>query len=280
MTPTTTERRTTAAPPSAAALPPTEPVPFVPSTTEAPRRAWVEQIMGMPISIHVRGTMAPAPMTAKAVADAFAELRRIDAVFSTYREDSVISRVRRGEMRLADCPPEVLEVHMLCRQARERTDGWFDAWRWREGFDPTGLVKGWAIARAATVLDGVEGDVAVDAGGDVLVRSAADAPWRVGIEDPRDRSQILAWVDVTEGAVATSGPAARGAHIVDPFTGQPVTGVLSATVVGPSIVWADVLATAAVAHGAGALDWVASLHGTSGVLVMADGHVHRWSNPV
>ncbi|WP_448631050.1 FAD:protein FMN transferase [Cellulomonas soli] len=264
----------------AAALPPTEPVPFVPTTVEPPRRAWVEQIMGMPISIHVRGPMAPAPLTARAVADAYAELRRIDTVFSTYREDSVISRVRRGEIRLADCPPEVLEVHMLCRQARERTDGWFDAWRWRDGFDPTGLVKGWAIARAGTFLEKVEGDVAIDAGGDVLVRSAADAPWRIGIEDPNDRETILAWVDVTEGAIATSGLAARGAHIIDPFTAQPVTGVLSATVVGPSILWADVMATAAVARGPQAVEWVETLPGTSGVLVLADGQIHRWSNPV
>lgn len=273
MTLSTTERRPVE-------LPPTEPVPSVPAAAEVPRRAWVEQIMGMPISIHVRGPMAEAPLTARAVADAFTELRRIDSVFSTYREDSVISRVRRGEIRLADCPPEVLEVHMLCRQARERTDGWFDAWRWSDGFDPTGLVKGWAIARAATLLEQVEGDVAIDAGGDVLVRSAADAPWRVGIEDPRDRTQVLAWVDVTDGAVATSGPAARGAHIIDPFSGEAVTGILSATVIGPSIVWADVLATAVVARGEQAVEWVQTLHGTSGVIVLADGRVHRWSNPV
>jgi thiamine biosynthesis lipoprotein len=248
------------------------------------RRAWVEQLMGMPVSIHVRGPRAHDVDVARTVAAAFASLHAVDAMFSTYRDDSELSRLQRHEITLAASSPEIREVHTLCRTALERSAGYFDAWGWRGAgvFDPTGLVKGWAIGRAGLLLAALNDcDVAIDAGGDVLVRCADPdgTPWRIGIEDPRDRTQVLATVELHDGAVATSGTAARGTHIVDPFTKTPVESILSATVIGPSIVWADVWATAAVARGVGAVGWTESLHGTSGMLVLADGTVHRWALP-
>jgi FAD:protein FMN transferase len=248
------------------------------------RRGWVEQLMGMPVSIHVRGPRAHDADVASTVAAAFASLHAVDAMFSTYRDDSEISRLQRHEITLAECSPEIRDVHTLCRTALERTAGYFDAWGWRGAgvFDPTGLVKGWAIGRAGLLLAALDDcDFAIDAGGDVLVRCADPdaAPWRIGIEDPRDRTQVLATVELHDGAVATSGTAARGTHIVDPFTKTPVESILSATVIGPSIVWADVWATTAVARGVGAVEWTESLHGTSGMLVLADGTVHRWALP-
>jgi FAD:protein FMN transferase len=246
------------------------------------RRGWVEQLMGMPVSIHVRGPRSHDADVASTVAAAFASLHAVDAMFSTYRDDSEISRLQRHEITLAECSPEIRDVHTLCRTALERTAGYFDAWGWRGAgvFDPTGLVKGWAIGRAGLLLAALDDcDVAIDAGGDVLVRCADPAPWRIGIEDPRDRTQVLATVELHDGAVATSGTAARGTHIVDPFTKTPVESILSATVIGPSIVWADVWATTAVARGVGAVEWTESLHGTSGMLVLADGTVHRWALP-
>ncbi len=70
------------------------------------------------------------------------------------------------------------------------------------------------------------------------------SPWRVGIEDPAERTRLAATVELTVGAVATSGNAARGAHITDPRTGSPVDRPGSATVTGPSLLWADIWATA------------------------------------
>ena len=269
-------------------------------TTRAPadarpdHRAWVEQIMGMPVSIHVRGVgargaHARGTEVADAVERVFADLRAADTMLSPWQADSQVSRLQRGELTLTDADPLVREVHRLCETALERTDGWFDAWNAvpdRPGvFDPTGLVKTWAVARAArhlrelAVRTGI--GYAVGAGGDVLTRPAADgAPWLIGIEDPRDRSVVLATLPAGDGGVATSGIAAKGAHILDPHTGERVVGVLSATVAGPSLMWADVFATAAVAMGPAAVEWVTSLHGTSGLLVLADGAVHRWGNPV
>ena len=151
--------------------------------------------------------------------------------------------------------PWLADVTELCLEAEDRTDGLFTAWRrsarGRAFFDPTGLVKGWAVAAAAEHLALVPGATwAVGAGGDVAVGAGpgpADdpAPWRVGIEDPRDPRRVVDVVELRRGGVATSGAARRGAHVVDPRTGAGITRSGSATVVGPDLLWADVWATAA-----------------------------------
>lgn len=253
-----------------------------------PRRAWVEQIMGMPISVQVRGPLARGPAAEAAVAQVFAALRAADAVFSTYRPDSDISRLARGELALEDCHPDVVEVADLCEQAGSRTGGWFDpVVRDPSGeghFDPTGLVKSWAVQRAADALSGLDGhDFCLNAGGDVLTRcSRTDTPpWRVGIEDPADRSRLLDVAVLRDGGVATSGIAARGAHIYDPFTGAPARGLASVTVTGPSLLWADVYATAGFARGADAAEWLTELAGYAALVVARDGRVTRvrWAQP-
>lgn len=250
-------------------------------------RAWVEQIMGMPISVQVRGEGARSQAADDAVRAVFDHLRILEARFSTYRPDSEIRRLQRGDVSLEACSADVREVERLCRTALERTAGAFDAWNCVPGrpgvFDPTGLVKGWAVARAARRLGTLNEtglSWAVNAGGDILVRNAPDdaVPWVIGIEDPFDRTQVLATVPVRDGAVATSGLAARGAHIVDPRRREPAVEVAAATVVGPSLTWADVFATALVVHGRQGVDWARGLHGTAGMIVMADGAVHRWAN--
>ena len=247
------------------------------------RRAWVEQIMGMPISVHVRGAGARGLAADVAARRLFDDLRESDRIFSTYREDSEINRLQRGELSLADCNPSVREVHRLCEVARLRTDGYVDAWAvpGRPGlFDPTVLVKTWAVARAARYFDELDAlALAVGAGGDILLRPGDEPdPWMIGIQDPNDRAATIATVPVREGGIATSGLSARGAHIFDPHTGLAATDVTSATVIGPSLMWADVWATAAIARGTSAIEWVETLHGTSGLLVLADGSTHSWQN--
>jgi thiamine biosynthesis lipoprotein len=247
-------------------------------------RAWVEQIMGMPISVHVRGPERPGDAADAAVRAVFDELRWVDATFSPYREESELRRLQRGRLTLEQCDPTMTQVQQLCLTARERTDGYFDAWACSDlgpgVFDPTGLVKTWAVARAARHLRGAGlDDFALNAGGDILFATADDAPaWQVGIEDPADTSRMLATVPIRDGAIATSGRAARGAHIVNPKTGERDSVLAAATVVGPSLLWADVFATAAIARGDSAREWVEGLAGTSGLLVWADGATHAWGN--
>ena len=212
--------------------------------------------MGMPISIHIRGDDVDSPDVVRIVEEAFDLLREADRLFSTYKEDSEVNRIRRGELDQAQADPLMRQVVLACQQAGELTQGAFtdklpdddDVLR----FDPTGLVKGWAAERAASRLADIPAtSFCLNAGGDVVVggnlveAESGTAPvWRVGIEDPRDRSRIAEVVELRHGGVATSGAAARGAHLYDPAMGRFVDRDGSVTVVGPSLMWADVWATA------------------------------------
>jgi thiamine biosynthesis lipoprotein len=246
------------------------------------RRAWVEQIMGLPVSIHVRGHAIASTETDDRVAAVFAGLRRVDEVLSPYRDDSDLSRWERRELALADADPMLTEVIRLCEEARERTDGWFDPRGLpgpRDGrprYDPSGLVKGWAVERAARYLaDLPDHGWCLNAGGDILVHAPDDQPaWRVAIEDPADPRRIIRVVDVRTGAVATSGSAHRGNHIIDPHTRRAATAVRSVTVLGPTLLWADVYATAAAARGTDGLAWLDRLDAYEALLVTPRGLLH------
>jgi FAD:protein FMN transferase len=105
------------------------------------------------------------------------------------------------------------------------------------------------------------------------------APWRIGIEDPRDPSRVLAVVPVTNGAVATSGTAHRGQHLVDARTGRPPSGIGSVTVLADSLTWADIDATAAYVQGQSAAAWLATRPGRTGLVVWADGTTETVTGP-
>jgi thiamine biosynthesis lipoprotein len=250
------------------------------------RRAFVEQIMGLPVSVHVRGADPSGSVVSQRVASLFADLRRADEVFSPYLGESDLSRWERGELALADADPLLAHVFELCEEARERTAGWFDPRRLPDPvtgaprYDPSGLVKGWAVQRAAERLRDLAGyGWCVNAGGDVVLHAPDDQPaWRIGVEDPADPRGIVRTVERRDGGVATSGSAHRGAHIIDPHTGRPATGVRSVTVVGPDLMWADVYATAAAAWGPWALDWLEALAGYAALVISASGRQQATGN--
>ncbi len=238
----------------------------------------VEHVMGMPVSLALRGRHATGPRPDAAWEVALAELRRVDAVFSTYRQDSWVSRLGRDEVAVDDCPPDVREVLALGEAARIQSGGAFDVHRPApEGgrtLDPSGVVKGWAAERAVRAFDDLdETDVCLSAGGDLVCRTRADGSpgWRIGVEDPHDPARVVAVVPVRDGAVATSGLARRGAHIVDPRTGGTPSALASVTVVGPDLTWADIDATAGFVLGDDALPWLSGRPGRVGVVVRADG---------
>jgi len=243
-----------------------------------PTARFVEHVMGMPISLALRGRHTDDAEAHAAWADVMDTLRHVDRVFSTYRDDSAVSRLGRGEIGLEECPPEVAEVVALGAAAERASSGAFsiqlpgpDGVR---VLDPSGVVKGWAVERAAAALRALpETDFCLSAGGDMTCRTLdpGAAPWRIGIEDPADPQRIRAVVPVVSGAVATSGTAHRGQHLVDARTGRPPTGVASVTVVAASLTWADIDATAAYAHGPDAARWLETRPGRSGLVVWDDG---------
>lgn len=237
----------------------------------------VEHVMGMPISLALRGRHAHTPEGDAAWAAALAVLRRADEVFSTWRADSEVSRLDRGELELDDCSPEVAEVLALAEAARANSDGAFDVWRpgpdGRVHLDPSGVVKGWAVERAARPLLALPGtDVCLSVAGDMVCHVAdPDGPaWEIGIEDPHDPTRLVARVPVRRGAVATSGSAHRGGHVTDARSGRVADVLASVTVVGRDLTSVDIDATTALALGADGPAWLRS-RGRVGVVVHADG---------
>ncbi|MET8075972.1 FAD:protein FMN transferase [Streptomyces sp. NPDC005303] len=237
-----------------------------------------EEVMGTVFSFDVRGGEPLAVQAA--LREAVAGLHRVDEVFSTYRDDSQVSRLARGELTVGDCDPEVAEVLELGAEAERLSDGWFSM-RYEGRLDPTGIVKGWAVERAARRMaeSGATG-VSVNGGGDVQLLGVPgpERPWRVGVSDPLRPGGLAAVVSAAgaaELAVATSGTAERGAHIVDPRTGRSaVTDLLAVTVVAPTITWADCWATAAFAMGSReGLAWLESLPDVEALLITAGDEV-------
>ena len=225
--------------------------------------------MGMPISLALRGRHAGDARGDAAWAVALDVLRAADRTFSTYRADSVISRINRGD--LADTPPEIAEV-LAIGAAAERSSGGAFAVRRGGVLDPSGVVKGWAAERAAAALEALpDTDFCLSAGGDLTCRTLdpTGAPWRIGIEDPHDPNRLVAIVPVHTGAVATSAAARRGAHIVDARTGRAPRGVASVTVIGMSLTAVDIGATAAYALGPDAASWLTQ-RGRTALVVHAD----------
>ena len=225
-------------------------------------------------------TSATTTTTSAALEMLFDWLRWVDATFSTYKDDSEISRINRGELRRGDAHPHVRQVLERCEELRQETAGYFDMNTPAGSIDPSGLVKGWAVDRAAAILDdaGLH-NYAVSAGGDMRVRGRAvpELAWRIGIQHPLDTQQVAAVIETAaELAVATSGAYARGEHIVDPHTGRPPSGILSVTIVGRELATADAYATAAFAMGPDlAPHWTARLERYEAMTILADETVFK-----
>ena len=251
-------------------------------TSARPTR-YVDHVMGMPISLALRGRHVRDHQALEAWSEVMADLREVDRVFSTYRDESFVSRLGRGEITVAECPPEVVEVLGLGHRARFESDGAFDVRRRgadrRLVLDPSGVVKGWAVERAASWLHALDGtDFCLSAGGDMVCHTddPDGMPWRIGIEDPTDPSRLVATVPVRRGAVATSGSAHRGAHVVDARTGAAPERVASVTVLADSLTWADIDATTAYALDGDAVGWLQGRPGRAGLVVWRGGHVSRF----
>jgi len=232
----------------------------------------VEHCMGTVFSFDIRHP----GLDPDALPAAVALLHRIDATYSTYRADSVVSRLAAGELTPEQLPPEVTQVLAECRRWQQRTDGWFSAYAGGV-LDPSGYVKGWAIQQASELLVAAGSTShSINGGGDVAcVGLAGDRPWRLGIVDPRDPGRVLATVDGADLALATSGTAERGQHVLDPHTGRPPeAGLLSLSVSAGSVIDSDVYATAGFAMGEAARAWLHE-RGIRAFAVYADGST--WS---
>ena len=266
--------------------------PLLPAASAVTARVrHAEPVMGTVVSFDVPA----AAVVGGSLEAAVRWLHWVDRIFSPYRPDSDVSLLAAAEVTVDGCAPEVAEVISACTAVRLCSGGYFTA---APGgvFDPSGYVKGWAVERAAAILSAAGStNHLVNGGGDVQCvggrpRSALGAPsasgsssgpssglpgeepWRVGIADPFHRGRLALVVEAAGSAVATSGIAERGAHIIDPHLGRPATGLASLTVVGPSLALADAYATAAFAMGPDrARDWTESLPGYEAYAITESG---------
>lgn len=258
------------------------------------------EVMGTVATIQViyRSAVENPDIAKAAIISFIAGMREDQAIFTTYDEKSVIRRIARGELAMADAPDVVREVEQACRLAKAATNGKFDAW-YRGWFDPTGYVKGWSTERnfrfsLVPAMNRTPEIIAigVNVGGDMQVKTRPDADWtwNVGVANPFDNQRILARFALRDGAVATSGPAERGAHIFNPLTGLPASSmdggvggpngdntIVSATVIADSLTLADIWATAAVVAGFDDLTWITNAGTMSGLIVARDGRTKRWA---
>jgi FAD:protein FMN transferase len=241
----------------------------------------VEFVMGMAVSIDLRDDLRDDRDGGDgAIAAVVDWLHHVDATFSTYKTESPISKLGMGTATLAEMSQEILGVLALCEELHDDTGGAFDAMAVPapngSRLDPSGVVKGWSIERAADLLEAHGArNFCINAGGDIALRGEPrpGEPWRIGVRHPDDASKSAA---VLHGAgrlaIATSATYERGAHIIDPSTGEPTADLASVTIVGPDLTYADAYATSVFVMGVDGLNWLVERHPDyAGFVITHDG---------
>lgn len=146
--------------------------------------------------------------------------------------------------------------------------------------DLNGIAKGHALDQIAAALDGL--DFLLELGGEVLARGRhpSGRRWRIGIERP-GTNKIQRLIDAGDEAIATSGDAAqsyfvgarRYAHVIDPRTGAPLDNdVASISVLAPTGMLADGLATAAMVLGPSASGPLLSAYDARALFLLKNGN--------
>jgi len=227
-------------------------------------------LMGMPVTVKV----VDADVTADILDEIFAYFEHVDGKFSTYKANSEITRINTNKLALREASQEMKAIFSLAERTKQETNGYFDIARNGE-YDPSGIVKGWAIYNAAMLLKRKGfSDFYVDAGGDIQVfgKNEENRLWRVGIRNPFNIDEIVKVLAVTDCGIATSGTYIRGHHIYNPKNGaDPIPEIVSLTVIGPNIYDADRFATAAFAMGRGGIVFVENLEGFEGYMIDKNG---------
>lgn len=221
-------------------------------------------MMGMPITVEIADVGAKA----ESIDKVFDYFTYIDKKFSVYKENSEISQINRGEIKEEDYSVDMKEIFKLAEKTKKESQGYFDISR-NGRIDPSGIVKGWAIYKAAELLEQAGyHKFFVDAGGDIQVKGS----WTVGIRNPFNRHENVKIVRVNNKGVATSGTYIRGQHIYNPFIpDKPISEIISLTVIGPNIYEADRFATPAFAMGKKGILFIDNFKGLEGYMIDTKG---------
>jgi thiamine biosynthesis lipoprotein len=247
-----------------------------------------ESIMGTEVTITVVARSYEEGETA--IEAGMAELRRLDAMMSLYKDDSEITRVNLAAGKSpVKVSPEMIEVVEHAAEISKLSGGAFDVtigplvvlWQMRlkEGKPPTdaeiakvrplvnyrnividkkastiflkkpgmimdfGGMKGYTADRVASIFKkrGINNAIIAVAGDIWVLGHREDGkPWRIGVQHPREHDKTLAVLDLSDKYISTSGDYERFVikenkryhHIIDPRTGKPSKGTISATLIG------------------------------------------------
>lgn len=227
-------------------------------------------MMGMPITIEIID--APGHDLGR---DVFAWFDHVDKRFSPYIEASEVCRFSSGEIGVDALSDEMREVLVLAEATRVESHGAFNIRRPTGFVDPSGIVKGWAISKAAKMI-GARGshNFYVEAGGDIQANGLTDTGegWTVGIRSPFNDRDIIQVVELSGQGIATSGAYVRGDHIYDPRDPQcKLDQIVSVSVIADDVVDADRFATAAFAMGDEGIYFLEGLQGVEAYVVDATG---------
>lgn len=230
-----------------------------------------KKIMGMPVTVDVVDETAKE----ENLTEIFEYFEKVDKKFSTYKADSEITKINKGLLGRDNFSAEMAEIFRLSEQTKQQTRGYFDIEMAKNIYDPSGLVKGWAIFNAANLLARRGfANFYVEAGGDIQAvgHNQAGEKWKVGIRNPFNKSEIVKVVYLSDRGMATSGSYERGAHIYNPHQPQKkISDIVSLTVIGPNIYEADRFATAAFAMGQDGINFIEKLAGLEGYIINKDG---------
>lgn len=224
----------------------------------------------MPITVEV----IDETVTSQDIDRVYAYFTYINETFSTFKKMSEISQINDGKISGTKYSADMKIIFSLAEKTRRETGGYFDIHN--DGkIDPSGIVKGWAIYNAATLLkkSGFK-NYFVDAGGDVQVSGFNERkmPWKVGIRNPFNRGEIVKVIYLKDKGIATSGTYIRGQHIYNPKQkNSPVCDIVSLTVIGPNVFEADRFATPAFAMGKAGIKFISRLSGFEGYMIDKDG---------
>ena len=224
-------------------------------------------IMGMPITVEIIGKSDPAD-----IGRIFDYFTQVDEQFSPYKKTSELAKLNDG-LKKEDWSVDMAEVMELCSQTKDETNGFFNI-EFDGRIDTSGLVKGWAIQKAAVKLAAMGyQNFYVEAGGDIQTAGFDQGRnyWKVGIRNPFNIDEIVKTVKLSGNAIATSGAYIRGEHIYNPVTKTISQSVSSLSVISESIYDADRFATAAYAMGKEGIDFINERAGLEGYMVLSNG---------
>lgn len=224
--------------------------------------------MEMPVVIQVTDSQ----VTNEDINEVFSLFHYLDKTFSTFKKDSEISRINRGELKEAQFSEEMRKILSLCEKTKQETNGYFDI-HINGKLDPSGVVKGYAILQGATLLQkkGFK-NIYVEIAGDIQVfgEDKNNKGWKIGIQNPFKTDEIIKVVLLKDKGIATSGNYQRGDHILNPIGKKMADEIASISVIGPNVYEADRFATAAFAMGEKGIEFINSLKGFEGYMIRKD----------